>query len=213
MAPTTGIVAKIVSDFSAEFRGAMDTQLLTREHISTTNHNYMNETHSLVVSLLAKACFRGSPEYICILGHGLRTKDDKGGRKFVPDVTLWTLNGGQKRLFGVIEYESTNSSDSRVITKDLENYSEFVKHHDDSPGFWLIITTLPSSGLMRKDWYSWDLRDGRISAVEYQDMIGNPAAFWFDRYRTEQRRLNQASGRCPFYLMNLVESGLAEILP
>src|SRR5208337_2701391 len=66
----------------------------------------------------------------------------KGRSQFTPDIIGWTP---ENRMAFVIEYESINSSDSRVEWKDISNYSKYVKNpstDDGLPILWIIITTL-----------------------------------------------------------------------
>lgn len=61
------------------------------------------------------------------------------GHQFRPDIQLWTKT---PELQFLIEYEGTNSQDTRILWKDLQHYrnSWGSKYF---PQYWLIIYTFP----------------------------------------------------------------------
>lgn len=92
------------------------------------------------------------------------------GRGFRPDLAF--IKPPEKghdygKMVAVIEYESSNSSDERLIAKDLAHYREammsfkgFEKYPDEPswviPPLWLIISTLPSCPVERWPWHGYN---------------------------------------------------------
>jgi hypothetical protein len=105
-----------------------------------------------------------------------------GGVKFQPD--LAALDEDLGHLF-FIDYESPNSSDARVPTKDVDAYIQWRGRTGlDVP--YLIVTTLPD-----RETPSWELRwtsagwcnegfQGRR-----QEVAANPFRFWHGHYLAE----------------------------
>jgi hypothetical protein len=209
------LVQTITSDLVVAIEEMKRDGIITVDSLETTNRNYMNETHSVIVGKLFSVVDsrKGKIFNAAIPGHGLRTKESKGGKKFVPDITLWKWNREGKEIVGVIDYESTNSSDSRIVTRDFKNYQRFVENHSQIPSFWLVITTLPQHPVDRSDWYSWDYRRGRASSSGYAKMIANPFDYWYAEYRTHFSELMPTRKKCPLYLANLDWEGVHAILP
>jgi hypothetical protein len=151
-------------------------------------------------------------ECLALIGRSLKP-NAKGVRRFTPDVSLWKTNG-DKRLVGVIEYESSNSSDSRVVHKDFRNYAKYILNASYGiPDFWTVITTLPSKKMKESDWYSWDKRRKRIDRNEYSRMLENPFEYWFRHYADEFEKLRGESEKSPLYVVNLNSTELTLCLP
>jgi hypothetical protein len=105
-----------------------------------------------------------------------------GGVKFQPDVAA--LDKDLKFLF-FIDYESPNSSDARVPTKDVDAYAAWrEKTGLDVP--YLIVTTLPD----RKS-PTWELRWTSAGCYNeafqgrWPEVAANPFRFWHGHYLGE----------------------------
>jgi hypothetical protein len=105
-----------------------------------------------------------------------------GGVTFQPDVAA--LDTDFNHLF-FIDYESPNSSDARVPTKDVDAYIEWRKKTGLDVQY-LIVTTLPD-----KESASWELRWTSAGCYNeafrgrWQDVAANPFRFWHSHYLTE----------------------------
>lgn len=97
-----------------------------------------------------------------------------------PDVVLSNQSG---QPIGVIEYESLNSSDSRVVDKDMYGYEGWHKTLT-TPVPLLVITTLPDSPSpeYRLQYKSFGLYNADHAAHEAQ-MQKSPLAYWYGFYR------------------------------
>jgi hypothetical protein len=135
-------------------------------------------------------------------------------KRFTPDISLWN-HSLTSRLVGVVDYESTNSSDSRIIRRNFENYRQHVQtsSHFNIPEFWIIITSLPSKKVSKSDWYSWDLRRKRISGDEYLKLLENPFEYWVPKFSEGFSRLREQLEKCPLYVANLDFADLRLCLP
>ena len=208
------IVKEILTSFAKGLKDLLGSGVITPEHLETTNRNELNETHSLIWSALCHSiCQTVGKKYVVTIEHGLKPKG-KGMRKFTPDISLWKVNG-VKKIVGILDYESTNSSDSRIIRRDFENYRHYIQNPQifDTPEFWVIITTLPSKKVRKSDWYSWDLIRRRISRDEYVKMLENPFQYWFLKYTDEFNKLEEQRVKCPLYVVNLNATELRLCLP
>jgi len=207
------MVEEILTRFARELKDLVGIGAITSEHLETTRRNILSETHSLIWSALCHSVYQTvGKKYVVTVEHGLKPKD-KGMKKFTPDISLWKVNG-VKKLVGVLDYESTNSSDSRIMRRDFENYRHYILDPKfDIPEFWVIITTLPSKKVIKSDWYSWDLRRKRISRDDYLKMLENPFLYWFPEYTAEFNKLEKQREKCPLYVVNLNANELRLCLP
>jgi len=206
------MVEEILISFADSLKDLVNIGVVTPEHFETTNRNRLSETHSLIWSILCHSVYQTvGKKYAVAVEHGLKPKDV---RKFTPDISLWKVDG-VKKLVGILDYESTNSSDSRIIRRDFENYSHYVQNpmFFNIPEFWVIVTTLPSKKVGKSDWYSWDLIRKRISRDEYLKLLENPFQYWFPKYADKFDGLKEQHEKCPLYVANLDAYKLRLYLP
>ena len=208
------MVKEILISFADSLKDLVGIGVITPEHLETTNRNKLNETHSLIWSVLCRSIYQTVGKHVVAVEHGLKP-EGKGMRKFTPDISLWKVDGGVKKLVGILDYESTNSSDSRIIRRDFENYRHYIQNPliFNIPEFWVIITTLPSKKVRKSDWYSWDLRRKRIYRDEYLKMLENPFHYWFPKYTAKFNELEEQRKNCPLYVVNLNATELRLCLP
>ena len=136
-----------------------------------------NWTHPLILGHLVKAAWE--VEYVSQVGIDVRLNDTKG-TKFQPD--LVGLNKKLKPIFA-IDYESPNSSDGRIPTKDIGAYTAWREATGDSFPY-VVVTTLPNKKAPR-----WKLR--YVSKKGYNQSVkdhesevrNNPMRFWMSYYR------------------------------
>jgi hypothetical protein len=122
--------------------------------------------------------------------------------KWRPDVRLL---GSQEQILGVIEYESLNSSDERVIVKDAYKYEGWTETLE-CPVPLLIITTLPNYSAPNY-WLRWTGCNRREIwsdyNVEHRSKIAkireNPFLYWYAHYR---RWLEHRIRGLPVYFAN-----------
>ena len=106
---------------------------------------------------------------------------------FRPDITVFKRKN--KKLFEpilIIDYESPNSSDARVIEKDILKYLKSMEL--SSPNqyipYW-IITSLPNKPLdwklkyTRKNYYNFGF------SKDEDEIKNNPMDYWYDYYKNE----------------------------
>lgn len=64
------------------------------------------------------------------------------------------------KVLAVIEYESTNSSDERLIGKDICHYEDAIltagRRREAMPPWWVLVSTLPSCKVKRWPWWGWN---------------------------------------------------------
>ena len=137
--------------------------------------------------LSEKKCHRIVVDLIEVVGHSLpgveRVTGNKalhslGRRRWQPDVVLWNNH----RPILVIEYESLNSSDNRVLEKDLDWYSIWASLQAERVSL-LIITTLPDFEFANYELrytspgqYNFEHR-GEVTHIKR-----NPFQYWFEHF-------------------------------
>jgi len=149
---------------------------------TTTGRNY---THPITLSILSKILSQmKNVQYVAI---DFRLKE--GDAKFRPDlVALSKLEPFQPVLF--IDYESPNSSDMRIPTKNIDAYIAWSKIFQQQIPY-IIITTLPD-----KKPNSWELRytsEGYPNAAftrKKKDIFMNPFQFWYSEYKKSLKSKN-----------------------
>jgi len=91
--------------------------------------------HGRMLWILAKT--GDALDYVVEIDSGFKYSIADKARQFRPDVQLWTK---EPKLQFLVEYEGTNSQDSRILWKDLQHYydSTDCKY---PPKYWLILYT------------------------------------------------------------------------
>lgn len=150
---------------------AKKTNKITDEHLRTTRYNRGKVAHKTICDIISST--GAELNYDRDENKGFYFKE---GGYFLPDVLLWK---GEDLRF-LIEYESTNSSDSRVIDTDLQHYinSMTIDLGQTFPEYWLLIYTLPDSVVV--DWPTWDY--GKKDMM-YTSMTGNPHRFYKEAFK------------------------------
>lgn len=137
------IVKEILASLANCLEDLIKAGFITPEHLESTNRNKLNETHALVWGALSHSIHLTlGTKYAVAINRSLKSESMK--KRFTPDISLWNRNCNGK-LVGIVDYESTNSSDSRIIRRNFQNYRQYVQTSNSNiPEFWIIITTLPS---------------------------------------------------------------------
>jgi hypothetical protein len=148
----------------------------------TTTGNAL--THPLVFGLLAR--FAWEIEGVTFVGLDVALNEGEGV-KFKPDVIGYTggfVDGRSLQPMFFVDYESPNSSDWRVVWKDVRGYIAWRDHTGNTTPY-VIITTLPKETSwwecrwIGKDEYNHAFRDRR------QEWAENPLQFWNSVYAPE----------------------------
>jgi hypothetical protein len=152
--------------FAENISRALKQGHVQKGFLTTVAWNRQSIAHSRIHALIAKTGF--DLGYVAEIEAGFTPAE---GRQFKPDVQLWRSND----LAFLIEYESTNSSSSVVISKDLEHYRLSSRNElgKNFPEYWLIMYTFPDQAV--QSWQSWDY-DNRDSS--FARMARNPHNFY-----------------------------------
>jgi hypothetical protein len=207
------MVEEILANFANSPKDLIRIGVLTADHLESINRNKLNETHSLIWGALSHSVYLAIGMK-CVVAINRSLKSESMKRRFTPDISLWSHRRNSK-LVGIVDYESTNSSDSRIIQRNFENYRRYVQTSSNSniPQFWIIITTLPSKKVSKTNWYSWDLRHKEISGDEYLKLLENPFEYWFTKFSEGYSQLGDQLEKCPLYVANLDFTDLRLCLP
>ncbi|QEG27073.1 hypothetical protein GobsT_18260 [Gemmata obscuriglobus] len=135
-------------------------------------------THPIVFGLLAR--FAWGVEGVSHVGLDVALNEG-AGVKFKPDVIGYT--DSLLPMF-ILDYESPNSSDYRVIEKDVDGYIDWRDHMGSTVPY-VIITTLPQESSwwecrwVGKGSYNHNFKDRR------KEWAANPRQFWHSVYAPE----------------------------
>lgn len=157
---------------------ALEHNMIPPEWLENQEGDVESMLHSRVWAVLAKTGF--DLDYVVEVSSGFKPID---ARQFRPDIQLWRSD----KLVFLIEYESTNSSDSRVLWKDLKHYVDSAGN-STFPDYWLVIYTLPDHRVDK--WKSWDYRS--TDPVVYQ-IRKNPHEYYkrfFEKPSPDYQNLN-----------------------
>jgi hypothetical protein len=207
------IVKEILTNFANSLKDLIKTGFMTAEHLESTNRNKLNETHSLIWGALSHSVYLTLGTK-CAVAINRSFKSESMKKRFTPDISIWNQRHDSK-LVGIVDYESTNSSDSRIIRRNFENYRQYVQtsSHSNIPQFWIIITSLPSKKVNKSDWYSWDLIRKRIFEAEYLKLLENPFEYWFPKFSEGFSQLREQLKKCPLFVANFDFTDLRLCLP
>ncbi len=140
-----------------------------------------NETHPRTIGLLCKILW--NIKNISAVYIDMRFNED-GKEKFQPDLTGFD---GHKNPIIFIDYESPNSSDVRILEKDIDSYKSWVTAKKSQTPY-LIITTLPD-----KYTPEWEVRYTSKNGCNYpcrdkrREIRENPFRFWYSYYRKHMK--------------------------
>ncbi len=133
-----------------------------------------NLTHPRTIGILCKILWKIKGISSVYIDRRFNVKE----RKFQPDIVAFNKN--DKPII-YLDYESPNSSDARLMKKDIKAYANWVKIKEYRAPY-LIITTLPNK--KPEAWqyryfggYNYPFRRKRKQIKE------NPFRFWYSHYR------------------------------
>jgi hypothetical protein len=170
---------ELLRSFLDNLLWALDDKFIVEEFFRTVEYNSQSVAHSRIHALLAKTGF--DLNYMVEIESGL-------GR-FRPDIKLWKND----EFIFLIEYESTNSSDSRVLSNDLPNYekTKMKLPTDEMPKYWLIIYTLPDFAV--EDWSRCDYNK---SDYAFASVLKNPHRFYKKGFREPRLLCSPEPPKC-----------------
>jgi hypothetical protein len=157
--------------FARNLNQAMDETVIEEHWLRSREGGDQSRLHSRILGILAKTGF-GLKKYTVAIEAGFRVGKS---RSFRPDIQFWEKD----KLRFLIEYESTNSSDSRILDRDLDYCYHALNAGRDQdvklPDFWLIVYTLPHEQV--GSWYHHDY-PARKKRAAYLKMAKNPHVFY-----------------------------------
>jgi len=161
-----------------------------------------NFTHPRTWGLIVKACW-ALPEVAAV---EVDVRLNLGsGRKFQPDVAARNSAGD---LILAIDYEGPNSSDARILSKDVKPYIGWAKElrrRGTQPPPYLIITTLPRRpppGVWKLRWTAkGHYNYGR--SKDWDEMARHPYDYWYGDYREKVGKLLEEEPWATVRFLNL----------
>lgn len=206
------MIEDFIESLNNEIKVNLKSGFLKEEYFKTFEYNTRSEVHSRMHALITKICFDLGFDIEIEKRFGYKNNNKKVS--FKPDITLLKDN----KLIGIIEYESTNSSDARFYDSncgpsDLRYFHEY--NIDDEtkeiPDYWIIITTLPKNSVVQKDWKSYQFNK---KTDEFQRLIQSPFNFYIPIYVEKIKDIiskNQISS--DIFLLNIDKNKVELIFP
>ena len=180
------MITKFIDRLNDEIEKKINSGFLKEEYFTTWTYNYQSEVHSRMQALIVKICY--DLGFDVELERGFNYNNQGKNKRFRPDVSVYEKN----KLIGIIEYESTNSSDRRIYDRewgpsDLKYLDGYISDETkDIPKYWIIITTLPKRPVERKLWKSYEFNK---SDDEFGKMIQSPFEYFFPTYIKEVNKI------------------------
>lgn len=207
-------IEAFISKLNENINEKIKSGFLKDEYFTTCKYNTGSEVHSRMHALIVKTCYDLNPDCDIELERRLSYNDGKNV-SFRPDITIYE----ESKLIGIIEYESTNSSDGRFYgfkgksgtkkrTSDLKYLTGYISDDnkkDEIPTFWIIISTLPKDSVEQKDWKS---RDFNKSTDNFKKLIKSPFEYYYTNpiinYIDETEKKLDGKKRLPnVFLLNI----------
>jgi len=190
--------------FASEINVLADQNLLRWESLLDGSWNQQSWLHARIFGAMVKAVRQPASPMVEV----------KWNQGFVPDLCL--VDNGDN-VIGVVEYESTNSSDERLVGKDLLHFENAIQEFKDCvpdlPGWWLVVSTLPNRPVQRWPWYAdkkligWNIATDYPPAIKSRSIRNTSPLVYYEEglHRTlnemMQRLSSVFSGACPASLV------------
>lgn len=166
--------------FASELNWLAGRRLLLRTWLLDGSWNRYSWLHARIFGALVRSV---SKPFVPMI-------ETKWNRGFEPDLCIADpdrcLVDEFNSLVGVLEYESTNSSDERLFGKDLWHFEkeilEYRRKPDKLPHWWLVISTLPGCRVSKAVWWpGWAECADYPPDVKSKDLRdANPLAYFED---------------------------------
>lgn len=146
-----GMLEQYLATVAKELNGLGKRELFKQEWLTNGKWNQYSWLHARMLGILVRSV--KTPLFPMV--------EARWDGNFKPDIQV--VNEDDDTI-AVIEYESTNSSDQRLMIKDIDHfekaileYADYEKHPDDSdwklPEWWILISTLPNCAVVRWPWW------------------------------------------------------------
>ena len=206
------MIEDFIKSLNNQIKVNLKSGFLKEEYFTTFEYNIRSEVHSRMHALITKICFDFGFDIELEKRFGYKNNGKK--ISFKPDIALYKNN----KFIGIIEYESTNSSDARFYDQecgpsDLRYFHEYNTDDEikEIPDYWIIITTLPKNSVEKKDWKSYQLKR---TSDEFKRLIQSPFNFYMPTYKEKIENIishNQISSN--IYLLNIDKNKVELIFP
>lgn len=162
------VVDKLITAFNEGARNLPSDFYSTFRYTQTGK----NWTHPITLGILAKFLIEQYPEMQLAIDCRFNSQT-----KFQPDLTI--IDKSRNPII-FVDYESPNSSDARVLPKDIKPYLA-IKSNLPTTVPYLIITTLPNQPA--PDWeLRWTNGYNILLAGQRNKIRENPYIFWHNHY-------------------------------
>lgn len=172
------IADRIATELEESIRTLPDNFYSSFDYTTTGN----NFTHPITWGLLAEIV-RSIPTVVRV---AIDPRFNANREKFQPDIV--GINGDRFKddsIVVYVDYESPNSSDARIPTKDIEAFIKW-RHLTGIHKPYIVITTLPKTVSLTWElrWTGKDQYNRPFNGQEDQ-LRENPFSFWYRYYEEE----------------------------
>jgi hypothetical protein len=189
----------IVKEFAQNFQRLLkDCALIKDEFYNSFDYTEspQNYTHPRTMGLLVKAGYSLPETEVVDIDCHLKTQK---GKQFRPDLVIYDK---YENPLLIIDFESPNSSDSRIPEKNVEPYILWNKINSIKVPY-IIITSLPKQP---KEWkLPWTAR-GYYNEKYKRDkkkIVHAPHEYWYGFYNKKLRKYQPDLRDLPLYFANL----------
>lgn len=201
---------KIIQSICKKIEELSAKEYFSVEYIEKIKYRKHNELSSRMLGIISS--IGTELGYIVDIGRGIKPSNT---RKFNPDILFLK----DKKLIALFEYESTNSSDYRILSKDLKNFKASAISDIELPKFWLIITTLPNKQV--SSWSNWRLSEWakkfgirKTKNKLYYQLKENPKTFYYRGFLSEFEKVDKnLFNNSKLFLLNLNSDGITLEFP
>jgi len=165
----------------------------------TTTGN--NLCHPRTLGFMARAAWT-MPD-VAFVEIDLRLNNGRGV-KFQPDLAMRHRDG---RLSLLVDFESPNSSDARIPTKDVSAYLAWCRVDPSDTPEYLVVTSLPD-----RPTDGWELRYASPGYYNEghraEDVCRNPRTYWYSHYARVLQKEHSGWNSFPITFANFDGRGL-----
>lgn len=194
---------RFMNTFTNNLSSTINRDIIPSKWLDSQEGSKERMLHGRMLWILAKT--GDVLDYVVEIDTGFKYFIADKTRQFRPDVQLWTK---EPKLQFLIEYEGTNSQDSRILWKDLQHYYDSTDCNYP-PEYWLILYTFPDHPVDKVP--QWLRQESTFDSFAERHFKRNPHHYFKSLLDTE---LSANIGRGlewdkrMIFLINLTSTGL-----
>ena len=199
-------IQELISDMATEFESLYKREMVDKSYFNSWKYvQSPNATcHSRVIGAIVKSVL---PSYSSVDIDVSLVHNKSVFMK--PDLVFYDVND-KNEIKLIVDYESPNSSDYRVISKDFEPFKKFrIESGNQIP--YVVITTLPSDENVQ----SWPIRTttNKSHLQNIDEIKKDPRKYWSKVYRDWWKNQSSNKKLNNFWLFNINSNTIESVIP